>query len=358
MTSPDSTNVGDATRRRKEEAIEILRSDPAIDRERHYFDRIRLVHRALPDVNLDEVDTSVEFLGRRLTFPLLISSMTGGSSDGLRQVNRNLAAAAEAAGVAMGVGSMRVMLEHPEAASSFDLRAVAPTTVLMANLGAAQIARGWGVDECRRLVEHLRADALIIHCNPLQEAIQPEGQTSFRGAIERIGEVAAALPVPIIVKEVGAGISPADAERLLAVGVQIFDVAGAGGTSWSRIEEHRRRAAGVDDHLGETFQDWGIPTPLALRLLRPYRSRTTLIASGGIRNGVDIAKAIVLGATLAGIARPLLAPAMESAERVRAMIERLRREFALAMWLCGATRFQELFGRDDRLLPEDNAWHS
>ncbi len=356
MNLPNTPSADGATRRRKEEAIEILRADPATDRERHYFDRIRLTHRALPEVNLDEVDTSVEFLGRRLSFPLLISSMTGGSSDRLRRVNRNLAVAAEATGVAMGVGSMRVMLEHPEAADSFDLRPVAPTAVLMANLGVAQLARGWGIDECRRLVDHLRADALIIHCNPLQEAIQPEGQPRFRGALERIGEIAAALPVPVIVKEVGAGLSPADAERLLAVGVRILDVAGAGGTSWSRIEDHRRRGAGMDDHLGETFQDWGIPTPLALRLLRPFRPRATLIASGGIRNGVDIAKAVALGATLAGIARPLLAPAMDSVERVRAVIERLRREFALAMWLCGAARFEDLFGRDDRLLPEETLW--
>ncbi|MCX7818312.1 MAG: type 2 isopentenyl-diphosphate Delta-isomerase [Kiritimatiellae bacterium] len=356
MNSPAAPDPASATPRRKEEAIEILRADPDTDRRRHYFDHIRLTHRALPDVNLDEVDTSVEFLGRRLSFPLLISSMTGGSSDRLRQVNRNLAAAAEAAGVAMGVGSQRVMLEHPEAADSFDLRPVAPTAVLMANLGAAQIARGWGLTECRRVVDHLRADALIIHCNPLQEAIQPEGQPRFRGVVERIAEIAAELPVPVIVKEVGCGISPTDAERLLAAGVRILDIAGAGGTSWSRIEDHRRRASGVHDHLGETFQDWGIPTPLALRLLRPFRPRATLIASGGIRNGLDIAKAVVLGATLAGIARPLLAPAMESAERVRAEIERLRREFALAMWLCGARCFHDLFDREDRLLPEDSTW--
>lgn len=349
MTAPTGTDG--ATSRRKDEAIEILRADPGADRQRHYFDAFRLRHRALPDLDLSEVDPSVEFLGRRLSFPLLISSMTGGSSERLGRINRHLAEAAERCGVAMGVGSQRVMLEHPEAGGSFDLRPVAPTALLFANLGAVQLNYGLGLAECRRVVDHLRADALIFHCNPLQEAVQPEGQTRFRGLAKRIGEIAAELPVPVIVKEVGAGISPEDVQALLAAGVRIIDVAGAGGTSWGRIEHHRRRAAGIDDDLGLRFEDWGTPTPQALLSLAPYRGRITLIASGGIRNGIDIAKAVVLGASLAGLARPFLEPAIESADRVIAEIRRLQREFTVAMWLTGARTLADLAGRTERLLP-------
>ncbi len=343
---------GSATRRRKEEAIDAFRDDPGIERGGRHFDRIRLVHRSLPEVDLEEVDTSCEFLGRRLSFPLLISSMTGGSSNRLRRINRNLAEAAQACRVAMGVGSQRVMLEHPEAADSFDLRPLAPDIPLMGNIGAVQLNLGVGVAECRRLVDHLQADALIVHCNALQEAVQPEGQTRFGGAIQRIGELVRGLPVPVVVKEVGAGMSPADASRLLEAGVRIVDVAGAGGTSWSRVEDHRRRAAGIADGLGRAFEDWGIPTPLALELLRPLRGRLTLIASGGVRSGVDMAKAVVLGASLVGLARPFLEPAMESAGHVIEVIERLRREFRLAMWLTGARTIAELCGNDALRLPD------
>jgi isopentenyl-diphosphate delta-isomerase len=340
--------------RRKEQAIEIILRDAEADRNRRYFDRIQLWHRALPEYDLEDVDTSVEFLGRTLALPLLISSMTGGRGERLRRINHNLARAAELCGVAMGVGSQRVMIEHPETAASFDLRPVAPTTVLLSNLGAVQLNYGYGIEQCRRVVEHLRADALIFHCNPLQEAVQPEGQTRLGGLVRKIGAIAAELPVPVVVKEVGAGVSPADAEALWTAGIRILDVAGAGGTSWSRIEGHRRRAAGVGDDLGQTFQDWGVPTPIALRALAPFRERgMTLIASGGIRSGVDMVKAMALGASLVGVARPFLAPAMESAERVVELIRRFEREFRVALWLTGLRSARELIGRTDLLLPRE-----
>lgn len=335
---------------RKLEHIEIIRTDRDTDRRRHYFDDIRLVHRALPELALRDVDASCVFLGKRLSFPLLISCMTGGDHETMRTVNRNLAAAAEATGVAMGVGSQRVQFKHPAAAASFALREIAPTAVLLSNLGAVQLNLGFGLDECRAAVETVGADALVLHLNPLQEAVQPEGDTDFSGLTAKIGAIAAGLDVPVILKEVGAGLSPADAELALAAGVTHLDVAGSGGTSWSRIEHHRDRN-GAD--LGLLYQDWGIPTPIALRRLAPLRERgVTLIASGGLRSGLDMAKAVVLGASVCGLAAPFLAPAMESAEAVIHLIRRLEKEFRTAMFLLGAAAFEQIHGQDRHLLED------
>lgn len=339
----------DTTNARKSEALDILRDDPETDRSKAHFDALRLMPRALPELDLDAVDTSLEFMGKRLSFPLLISSMTGGDHDLLRGVNRRLAEAAEAEGVAMGVGSQRVLFTHPEARDSFALRTQAPTALLFANLGAVQLNYGFGVEQARRAVEVLEADGLYLHLNPLQEAVQPEGNRNFSGLAARIGEVAAALPVPVLLKEVGAGISPADVALAEGMGIRYIDVAGSGGTSWSRIEHHRQPPGGGDT-LGLTFQDWGLPTPEALRLLRPWRGRVTLIASGGLRSGLDMVKAMALGASLCGLARPFLQPAMESTEAVRAVIRRLRREFAVAQFLLGVRQAADLIGRDDLLL--------
>jgi isopentenyl-diphosphate delta-isomerase len=346
-------SVGEAmdssTNNRKLQHIRIVQSDLGVDRRKLYFDGVLLRHRALPEINLADVDPSVEFLGKRLSFPLMITSMTGGDHEILRRVNRNLARAAEATGVAMAVGSQRVMFSNPSARDSFELREVAPTTVLCANLGAVQLNYGFGIQECRRAVEVLAADALCLHLNPLQEAVQPEGDTNFAGLAEKIGLVARELEVPVILKEVGSGMSAPDVELALRAGIRIVDVAGAGGTSWSRVEHHRRRDSAAEG-LGLVFQDWGIPTPLALWLLRPYRDRLQLIASGGIRTGLDMAKAIVLGASLCGMASPFLEPALESAERVIEKIERLKREFVTAMFLLGVAKVAEMRGNDSLLL--------
>ncbi|MDA0577142.1 MAG: type 2 isopentenyl-diphosphate Delta-isomerase [Verrucomicrobia bacterium] len=335
--------MSDRINDRKLAHIRVIQEDAASDRERSHFDRLRMTHRALPELNLAEIDTGSSFLGKRLAFPLLISCMTGGDHDMLRTVNRNLATAAERCGVAMGVGSQRVMFASPGARDSFALREFAPSALLFGNIGAVQLNNGFTIAMCRDAVAVLGADALCLHLNPLQEAVQPEGETNFGGLAERIGSVAAQLGHPVIVKEVGAGISRADADLLLAQGVEILDVAGAGGTSWSRIEA-QRQAAGDGRSLGELFQDWGTPTPAALLALEPLRERVTLIASGGIRNGVDMAKAMVLGASLCGVARPLLAPAMESVDAVVAVIARLEREFRTAMFLMGVGSTAALIG--------------
>ena len=324
-----------ATNQRKHDHLRTFAQDPAVERGGHYFDAIRLTHRALPELALAEVDPAVEFLGKRLSFPLLISSMTGGSAKVFRTINRNLALAAEAEGVALGVGSQRVMFSEPAAAQSFALRRYAPTAPLLANLGAVQLNYGFGLKECRAAVAALQADALILHLNPLQETIQREGNTDFRGLAAKIGAIARQLGRPVIVKEVGAGLSLADARLLVKQGLTILDVAGAGGTSWSRIEHHRRAATDAADDLGLVFQDWGLPTPLALAALRPLRHKVTLIASGGLRSGLDMAKAVVLGAGLCGVAAPFLKPAQESPAAVRAVIRRLRREFTTALFLLG-----------------------
>lgn len=339
--------MSDPTNHRKVEHIEIMNQDPGVERNGSAFDQIRLRHRALPEVDLDQVDPSIHFLGKKLSFPLLISSMTGGDHELLRTINRNLAEAAERTGVAMGVGSQRVMFTHQQAAQSFTLRDIAPNALLFGNIGAVQLNKGFGLDECRTAVNILEADGLFLHLNPLQEAIQPEGDTCFAGLGKKIGQIVRHLEVPVIVKEIGCGLSFPDAEYLCAQDVRFLDVAGTGGTSWSRIEHHRRKPE-QDDDLGLLFQDWGIPTPTALRDLSPLRDLgVTLIASGGLRNALDMVKSIILGASLAGMAQPFLEPAMESPDAVVRKIEQLRTAFTTAMFLLGARTLRELQGRED-----------
>ncbi|RPI03171.1 MAG: type 2 isopentenyl-diphosphate Delta-isomerase [Calditrichaeota bacterium] len=329
------------TNDRKMEHIHIINSDDKVDRSKHYFDFIRLKHRALPEQDMNQINTAVEFMGKTLSFPLLISSMTGGSQDVVRQINQNLAIAAEKTGVAMGVGSQRVLFTHPQSRSSFEIRPYAPTTLLFANLGAVQLNYGFGIDHCRQAIEVVGADALFFHLNPLQEAVQPEGDRNFIGLAEKIANIAAGLSVPVIVKEVGAGISPEDAQLLCDHGVHYIDVAGSGGTSWSRIEHFRRREE-HQDNLGLLFEDWGNPTPLVLKALKPMRDRLQVIASGGIRSGIDMIKAVILGASLCGLAKPFIKPAMESPHAVIEVIERLQREFKTTMFLLGKSSVAEL----------------
>ncbi len=330
--------------KRKAEHVKIVAGNAAMDRQRNYFDEIRLTHRALPDLNFAEIDPSVEFLGKKLSFPFVISAMTGGGDPLLKKININLAEAAEAEGVAMGVGSQRILFTEPSSKSSFDLRDVAPNALLLANLGAVQLNEDMTLQHAKDAVDVLKADALCLHLNPLQEAIQPEGDTDFSNLWKKIGEVVQGLEKPVIAKAVGAGISEVDAELLIRAGVKTIDVAGAGGTSWSRVEGERCD----DSSLGELFQDWGIPTPLALKALAPLD--VELIASGGIRSGIDMAKALILGASICGMARPFLAPAMESAEAVRKVIRRIKREFVTAMFLLGCKNVEALKGNRDLIV--------
>jgi isopentenyl-diphosphate Delta-isomerase len=302
----------------------------------NYFDEYHFEHAALPEIDFDDIDIGVDFLGRRLAAPLLVSSMTGGT-EAAGLINRNLAAGAERTGIAVGVGSQRKALEDPAKADTFKVREVAPSVPLLANLGAVQLNYGLGARECLQAVEMIGADALILHLNPLQEAIQPEGQRNFAGLVPKIGEVVRALPVPIVVKEIGCGISAATARALAGQGIRIIDTAGVGGTSWARIEAER--AGDLD--LGEVFAAWGIPTPLSIREVRSVDG-LTVIASGGLRNGIDVAKALALGADLAGMAFPFLQAATESPERVEEKVKRIVLELRICMFCLGMKTVAEL----------------
>lgn len=337
----------DPTNDRKLEHIRIIEDDEQVDRQAHFFDEIQLTHRALPECSLAGVDPSSSMLGRELSFPLLISSMTGGEHDIVHTINTNLAKAAQHCKVAMGVGSQRVQFTHEESVESFMLRRRAPDALLIANLGAVQLNYGFTLSHAQEAVSSLEADALYFHLNPLQEAVQPEGDTDFSNLAVQIGDLAKQLEVPVWIKEVGAGLSPEDVELLMANGIRTFDIAGRGGTSWSRIEHHR---SGGKPNPGLLFQDWGIPTPFALQQLNRFRPEAALIASGGIRSGLDMAKACILGASLCGMARPFLKPAMESADAVVEAVEELRREFQTAMFLLGAQSLDALIGHQELIL--------
>jgi len=304
------------------------------------LERYRFNHRALPEIDLAEVDTGVEVFARSLAAPLLISSMTGGTAQaGL--INRNLAEAAQVARIAMGVGSQRAALEHPELVETFAIRDRAPDALLFANLGAVQLNYGYGLDHCRRAVDMLRADALILHLNALQEAVQPEGDTRFKGLLNKIESICRAISVPVIAKEVGWGFSETDARRLASVGVAAIDVAGAGGTSWSQVEMHRADTQARRE-LAAAFLNWGIPTSEAIGNVRRAAPQLLVFASGGLRNGVDLAKSLALGATLGGLAGPFLKAAVESTEAVVEAIERLSAELKICMFAAGIPDIAEL----------------
>lgn len=304
------------------------------------LERYRFVHRALPELDLEAVDLGQELFGKRLAAPLLISSMTGGTEQA-GQINRTLAAAAEQAGVAMGLGSQRAALEHPELADTFQVRQFAPTALLFANLGAVQLNYSFGVDECRRAVEMIEADALILHFNALQEAVQPEGDTRFAGLAPRVEAVCRLLNVPVIAKEVGWGFSQPDVALLAGAGVAAIDVAGAGGTSWSQVEMHRA-ANPAQKRLAAAFIDWGIPTADAILNVRTAAPDMTIFASGGLRSGVEVAKCIALGAALGGMAGPFLKAAVLSVDETVRTITEIAREIQVCMFAAGAGDLQTL----------------
>jgi isopentenyl-diphosphate delta-isomerase len=303
------------------------------------LDRYRFVHNALPELDLDEIDISTSFLGKQLNAPILISSMTGGF-DLARKVNRNLAAAAQELAIAMGVGSQRVAIEEPAAVASFQVRDLAPDILLLGNLGAVQLNYGYGIEQCRRAVAMIGADGLILHLNVLQEAVQPEGNRNFKGLTAKIATVCHELNVPVVAKEVGNGISVDVAKRLSGAGVAAIDIAGRGGTSWSAVEA--QRAAQLGKAADRTFTDWGIPTEEALVSVRHALPDLPLIASGGIRTGVDIAKAIALGADIAAFGQPLLAAALESSAKVVEFIRGIIHELKVSMLCVGAANLAAL----------------
>lgn len=306
----------------------------------HGLEGYRFSHTCLPELDFDEISLKTKFLGKSLAAPLLISSMTGGT-ELAREINQRLAKVAQHYQIAMGVGSQRVAVENPGLAKTFAVRSQAPDILLLANLGAVQLNYGYGLDECQRMIDLLEADALILHLNPLQECVQTRGDTNFRGLLTKIARLCKALPVPVIAKEVGNGISAPLATKLIAAGVAAIDVAGAGGTSWAKVEAERAEDA-QQRRLGKTFADWGLPTADCIQAVRAAHPHIPLIASGGLRNGLEVAKAIALGADLAGLAYPFLKAAHDSEDSLYPLVDVLMAEIATVLFCTGNSSLTEL----------------
>ncbi len=307
------------------------------------LEKIRFEHRALPELDLEAIDLSTEFLGKPLGAPILISSMTGGTAHA-KDINRNLALAAEEMQIAMGLGSMRIVLEEESSVETFALRKYAPTALLFANLGAVQLNYGYNAVDCMRLIEVAEADALILHFNVLQEAVQPEGDTNFSDLIRKTEAVCTELRkhgIPVIAKEVGWGFSAQDARNLVNAGISAIDVAGAGGTSWSQVEMYRAQTE-LQRNIAATFVDWGISTTEAIANVQAADPTLPIIASGGLRNGLDIAKTIALGANIGGMAGPFLRAAIDSADAVNDVIWQTIRELQITMLCTGCADLDQL----------------
>jgi isopentenyl-diphosphate delta-isomerase len=300
----------------------------------------RFIHQALPELSLEEIDLSQTLFGVHLSAPMLVSSMTGGTEQAAR-INRNLATAAQEVGLAMGVGSQRAAIHDPRLAETFQVRQFAPDILLFANLGAVQLNYGFGVDECRQAVEMIEANALILHLNPLQEALQPKGDVNFSGLVDKIAALKDQLEVPLIIKEVGWGFSKEAAQRLYEAGVDALDIAGAGGTSWSQVEMHR-----IEDPFraktAAAFIGWGIPTVESLLNARSISEDWPVFASGGLRNGIDIAKGLALGATLGGMARTFLKAAADSAQTTLRVMGMIADQIRIAMFASGCRTLADL----------------
>lgn len=297
------------------------------------FEKYRFIHQALPDLDFASIIIETTFLNKKLMAPFLVSSMTGGTQLAAK-INRHLAITAEQHGWAMGVGSTRAAIESPDLSNTFHVRKFAPTIPILTNLGAVQLNYGYGIEECRRAVDLVEADGLILHLNSMQEVFQPNGNTNFEGLLKKIERLCKKFTVPIGVKEVGWGIDGSTARRLFDVGVSFVDVAGAGGTSWSQVEKHRTKDDVLKD-VAEAFNDWGIPTSDCLLDVRKENKTETVIASGGMKTGVDAAKALALGANLVGFGRTLLEDALDSTEALSLRFDRVERELRTVMFGIG-----------------------
>ena len=304
------------------------------------LEKYRFIHEALPELDLDRIDTTLSLFGKKLNSPILISSMTGGT-EAAKTINMRLAEAAQECGIAMGVGSQRAAIEHPEQSETFQVRKAAPDILLFANLGAVQLNYGYSIDQCRKAVDMIQADALILHLNPLQEAVQDAGDVNFSGLAKKIEEVCKKIEVPVIAKEVGWGISERTAKLLANCGVSAIDVAGAGGTSWSQVEMHRAPDE-FTRQLAGTFVGWGIPTAESILNVKKAVPEITIFASGGLKDGLDIAKCIALGATLGGMAGQFLKAAAISNENVVEMMKLTMRQIEVTMFVAGVGTLEGL----------------
>lgn len=330
----------DDIQRRKADHIELAASGRSDFKERStLLSSVQLVHQSLPELSMDEIDLSTKFLGKILAAPILVTGMTGGTQRA-RSINRDIAAAAEMSGVAFGLGSQRALADNAELLPTYEVRDIAPELLLIGNIGAIQ-AMDYGVEGVANLAKQVGADAMAVHLNPAQERIQPHGDKDFRGALDMIGTLRQQLDIPLIVKETGCGLSSRAAGQLVAQGVTHVDVSGAGGTSWVAVERHRAQDESPEQSLGDELWDWGLPTAVSVNSCA--RAGLQVVASGGVRSGYDIARAIALGATMGGLAAPVLRAQMSGGqEGVFAFLESLKHSLKSILLLTGCRTPRDL----------------
>jgi len=332
------------TRKRKSDHIKIsLNQNVQARKTTTGFEDIHFIHKALPEIDKQKIDLSTTVFGHKFAAPLIAGAITGGTTEATK-INATIAEAVEELGLGMGVGSQRAAIEDKKLEKTFAIaRKKAPTAFLIANIGGVQLVGGYGLKEVKKAIKMIEADAIAIHLNPLQEAVQPEGQTNFQRVLEKIGEIAIKLDKPVIVKETGAGIAAEEAKRLEDVGVAGVDVSGAGGTSWAAVEYYRAKKLGnsFQRELGDVLWDWGIPTAISIVEVT-QTVRIPVIASGGIRDGLNVAKALVLGASLTSLSRPLLQAAVKGLEETKNVLSLLTEELRNVMFLVGADSVEAL----------------
>jgi isopentenyl-diphosphate delta-isomerase len=336
--------LAEKTEKRKAEHIKICLNDKAQARKATTgFEDVHFIHRALPEVDKAKIDLSTTFFGHKFSAPLIVGAMTGGTAEATR-INAAIAEAVEQLQLGMGVGSQRAAIENQKLEKTFAIaRKKAPTAFLIANIGGIQLVHGYGIKEVKKIVEMIDADAVAIHLNPLQEAVQPEGQTNFKGVLTKIGKIAGELDKPVIVKETGAGIAAEDAKKLEAAGVKAIDIGGTGGTSFAAVEYYRAKGQenSVQHFLGDVFWDWGIPTVVSLAETT-QAVKIPVIASGGVRTGMDAAKVLALNACLASVSQPALQAAVKGAKDTENMLSLLIEELKDVMFLVGAEKVKDL----------------
>lgn len=336
--------MAEETEKRKADHIKICLNEKAQARKATAgFEDIHFIHRALPEIDKAKIDLSTTVFGHKLSAPLIVGAMTGGTAEAIR-INSAIAEAVDKLRLGMGVGSQRAAIEDKKLERTFAVtRKKAPTAFLIANIGGIQLVHGYGVKEVKKTVEMIDADAVAIHLNALQEAVQPEGQTNFKGVLAKIGEIAGELDKPVIVKETGSGIAAEDAKKLEAVGVKAIDIGGTGGTSFAAVEYYRAKGqeTSVQHFLGDVFWDWGIPTAVSL-IETTQTVKIPVIASGGVRSGMDMAKALALNACLTSVSQPALQVAVKGAKDTEKLLSLLIEELKNVMFLVGAESVQKL----------------
>lgn len=314
------------------------------------FENYQLINQSLPELDFKDIDTSCLFLGKKISAPFIILPMTGGSRIST-QINKNLASAAQELDVVMCVGSQRIGLENPKWVESYQVRDVAPDIPLLANLGAVYLNYGYGIEEYQKCVDMIQADAFSLYLNPMQKLLQGVSDLNLAYLTEKISLLCRSLSVPVVVKDVGFGMSLNTVKALAEAGVKMLDIAGAGGTSWAKITRYTH--PDLYSKTGACFDDWGIPTAKALITARGASGNAQIIASGGIRNGLDIAKALALGADYVGMALPLLKPATQSKDAVKSQIQSAIRELKIAMFCCGVKTLSEFRGGRQVIEPSE-----